>query len=176
MPEPTARELSREKIFRNHPYARAALGSEASLKAVTRDDLIAFHRRYYRPNRAVLTLSGDFEVEAARGRIASAFGAWTAAEKTDAPAELPDAGSPEPLSGQFSRSVDASPSETLLAFPGLPLRHPDFPLLRALGTILGARGFVDLVLNQEIAFSVEAGVDGFSRGGILSLQAASLPD
>ena len=176
MPGPTARELSREKVFRDHPYAHPALGSEASLRALSRDDLVAFHRRYYRPNRSVLAISGEFEAEAARARIAAAFGGWSAAEKADAPPELPDATSPVPLSGQFSRSVDAFPSETLLTFPALPLKHPDFPVLRALGTILGARGFVDLVLDQGIAFGVEAGVDGFSRGGILSLEATSSPE
>jgi zinc protease len=176
MTGPTARELAREKIFRDHPYARPALGSESSLRSVTREDLVAFHRRYYRPNRSVLTVSGEFDADAIRAKIAAAFGAWAAAEKADAPGELPDASAPEPLAGQFSRSIDAFPSETLLAFPGLPLKHPDFPVLRALGTILGARGFVDLVLDQGIALSVEAGVDGFSRGGVLTLEAASPPE
>ncbi len=175
MPGPTARELSREKIFRDHPYAHPALGSEMSLKAVTREDLVSFHRRFYRPDRSVLTVAGDFQAEAARAKIASAFGAWTASGK-EAPGDLPDAASPEPLAGQFSRSVDAFPSTTLLSFPGLPLKHPDYPLLRALGTILGARGFVDLVLEQGSAFSVEAGLDGFSRGGILTLEATSSPE
>ncbi|HEU5180986.1 MAG TPA: pitrilysin family protein [Candidatus Polarisedimenticolia bacterium] len=174
MPGPTARELTREKIFRDHPYAHPALGSEMSLQAVTREDLVAFHRRFYRPDRSVLTIAGDFQSDAARAKIAAAFGAWTAGK--DAPGDLPDATSPEPLAGQFSRSVDAFPSSTLLAFPGLPLKHPDTPVLRALGTILGARGFVDLVLDQASAFSVEAGLDGFSRGGILTLEATSSPE
>ena len=176
MPGPTARELSRERIFRDHPYARPALGSEMSVRAVTREDLVSFHRRFYRPERSVLTVAGDFTPDAARPKIAAAFGAWAAAGKGDAPGDLPDAASPEPLAGQFSRSIDAFPSTTLLAFPGLPLRHPEFPVLRALGTILGARGFVDLVLDQDSAFSVEAGLDGFSRGGVLTLEATSSPE
>jgi zinc protease len=40
-----------------HPYGRTI--SETSIKAITRDDLINFHRQYFQPGRAIITVVGD---------------------------------------------------------------------------------------------------------------------
>src|SRR4030095_10582594 len=121
-----------------------------------------------------LTLVGDFDPAAARKRIEASLGAWTAAEGGKGP-ELPDLGS-DPISGEFTRVVDASPSQVILAFPGLPLKDPQFPVLRVLGTVMSARGFVDLVLNQPLALSVHAGLEGLSRGGLVMIEASTPPE
>lgn len=173
-PADTAREVARQKIYRDHPYSRSSAGSQTSLAAIRREDLEAFYRSTYRPERAVLTLVGDFDPTAVRTRIASSFGAWTSAEGEKGP-ELPELGS-DPISGEFTRIVDASPSEVILAFPGLPLKDPQFPVLRVLGTVMSARGFVDLVLNQPLALSVHAGLEGLSRGGIVMIEASTPPE
>jgi len=172
-PRDTAQVLAREKIFRNHPYARPSMGSDATLAAISREDLLAFHRSYYRPGRAVLTVVGDFRREAAMAEVEAAFGRWSAPAGDKPPVELQDVGTPDPLSGDYSRVVDASPSELVLAYPGLPLKDPLFPMLRALGTIISARGFVDLVLEQPVALSITSNLDGLSRGGMMALEASA---
>ena len=172
-PGETARELVRQKIYRNHPYARPSPGPQAALRSLTRDDLVAFHRTYYRPDRAVLSVVGDFNRAEVLSRIGSAFGAWTAPPGEKAPLELPELGSPDPLAGEYSRIVEAFPSELILAFPGVSLKDPQFPVLRALGTILSARGLLDLVLDQPLAISIRAGLDGLSRGGIMTVEASA---
>ena len=45
-------------------FAHAAGGTPSSLKRLTRDDLAALPRRYWRPDRAVLVLTGDITPEA----------------------------------------------------------------------------------------------------------------
>ena len=40
-----------------HPYGRVV--TEESLKAITRDDIVAFHKAYYQPGRALVTVVGD---------------------------------------------------------------------------------------------------------------------
>ena len=174
-PVGTARELAREKVYRSHPYGHPSMGTEASLATITREDLSAFHRSFYRPERAVLTVVGDFEPEATRTQISSAFGAWNMPASDQAPPELPQVGAPDPLSGEFSRLVDAFPSEVVLAFPGLALKDPQFPVLRVLGTVLSARGFVDLVLGQSLAYSVNTGLESLSRGGLVTIEASVPP-
>ncbi len=44
-----------------HPYARPGIGSIADLDAATIDDVRAFHATYYRPDNAVLLVSGRFD-------------------------------------------------------------------------------------------------------------------
>jgi len=172
-PRDTAEVLAREKIFRSHPYSRASMGGDAILASISREDLLSFHRSYYRPSRAVLTVVGDFRRDGAMEVVEAAFGPWKASAGGKPPVELEDLGAPDPLSGEYSRVIEATPSELVLAYPGLPLKDPQFPMLRALATIISARGFVDLVLEQPVAFSVTSNLEGWSRGGMVALQASA---
>ncbi|MFX7883109.1 insulinase family protein, partial [Acinetobacter baumannii] len=56
-PETIAEKAFMEAASGSHPYAVDA--SEASLQAITREDLLAFHRAHYVANRAVIALIGD---------------------------------------------------------------------------------------------------------------------
>ncbi|PTQ09387.1 peptidase M16 [Sphingomonas oleivorans] len=47
--------------YATHPYARGVIGSIAELDAATIDDIRAFHATYYRPDNAVLVVSGNFD-------------------------------------------------------------------------------------------------------------------
>jgi hypothetical protein len=58
----------------------------------------------------------------------------------------------------------------ILGFPAVPLRDPDFPLVRALGCLLSARGTLDLSLREPRAYSITAVPEGLSRGGILYIE------
>lgn len=174
-PEETVRDLVREKVYRGHPYGRMPTGTEASLSSITRADMEAFHRRYYRPERAVLTLAGDVGPDEGRRLAAAAFGSWTAPADEKAPPELPDGATREALAGEFSRVVNRLPAAVALGFPGVPLRDPEFPLVRALGALLSVRGTLDLVLTQPMAHAVNAVPEGLSRGGILFVEASTPP-
>jgi zinc protease len=171
----TVRDLVREKIFRGHPYGRTSTGTEASLASVTRAEMEGFHRRHYRPDRAVLTLAGDVGIEEGRRLAAAAFGSWTAPADEKAPPDLPEAATREALSGEFSRVVNVPPAAVALGFPGVALRDPEFPLVRALAALLSARGTLDLVLSEPMAYAVNALPEGLSRGGILSVEASAPP-
>ena len=46
-------------VFGDHPYGRPVEGTEESLDAIAREDIIAFHREYYVPNNAILSVAGD---------------------------------------------------------------------------------------------------------------------
>jgi zinc protease len=59
-----------------HPYERTV--SEQSLTAITRDDLVAFHGRYYRPQNVKFVVSGDITPAVAQARLEAAFGKWKA--------------------------------------------------------------------------------------------------
>lgn len=69
-PEVIAEKAFMHAAYGSHPYAMDA--SEASMQAITREDLQAFHRAHYVANRAVIALIGDINLEQARA-IASAL-------------------------------------------------------------------------------------------------------
>jgi zinc protease len=59
-----------------HPYERTI--TEQSLGAITRDDLVAFHGKYYRPQNVKFVVSGDITPAAAVAKLEKAFGKWPA--------------------------------------------------------------------------------------------------
>jgi zinc protease len=64
-------------VFGTHPYGLPDDGTPESVRGITRDDLIAFHRACYVPNGAILAVVGDIKAADAFARVERAFGAWT---------------------------------------------------------------------------------------------------
>jgi len=63
--------------YRVHPYARPTIGSVADLDRATLDDVRAFHALYYRPDNAILIVSGNFDPATLDGWIDRYFGPIT---------------------------------------------------------------------------------------------------
>lgn len=59
------------------PYSRLPGGTQASLAGITRDDVVAWHRRMYAPGNATLLLVGDVTAAEARRMAERALGSWT---------------------------------------------------------------------------------------------------
>ena len=57
-----------------HPYTRTT--TEASVGAIARDDLVAFHDRYYRPQNTSFVVAGDITPDEAVAKLQRVFGAW----------------------------------------------------------------------------------------------------
>ena len=74
-PEAIADRVFRRAVYGAHPYSRSEL--PASLKAITRGDLVAFHRTRLRPGGALLVVAGDVTLAEARRLAIRAFQGWT---------------------------------------------------------------------------------------------------
>ncbi len=57
-------------------YGRPPEGTADSLARITWDDVVAFHRAHYRPERTVVAVAGPVDAAAARDAVARAFGGW----------------------------------------------------------------------------------------------------
>src|SRR5262245_4640643 len=65
-----------ELVYQDHPLHRPSHGYPATVAALTRNDLIDFHRRYFVPNNVILSIVGDFRVPELLPKIEKAFGSW----------------------------------------------------------------------------------------------------
>jgi predicted Zn-dependent peptidase len=63
----------RKHMFDKHPYKNIPIGKMEHLDAATLDEFIAFNKKYYIPNNAVLVVAGDFEMEATKKMVADYF-------------------------------------------------------------------------------------------------------
>jgi zinc protease len=59
-----------------HPYGYSELGTEAAVKAMSRDDMLAFWKQNYVPNNAALVVAGEITMKELRGLAEKAFGQW----------------------------------------------------------------------------------------------------
>ncbi|MGQ0701501.1 MAG: insulinase family protein [Gemmatimonadales bacterium] len=74
-PEEIAGRTFRRTLYGPHPYARSA--TPASVQAITRDDLMGFHRARIKPGEALLVIAGAISFEEARRLATQAFQGWT---------------------------------------------------------------------------------------------------
>ena len=67
------RELTRA-VYGRHPYGLTA--SPETIQSITRSDLVAFHRRHYKPTNALVVVAGDVTVAGIEARLNEALGSW----------------------------------------------------------------------------------------------------
>lgn len=143
-PGATAAKVFYRELYGAHPYAHDPLGEATSLKAVTRDDLVSFHRRYYVGANAWLVIVGDASTRQAR-RIARQVAGRL--PDGDAAGPLP----PVPALDAPRQKVTAFPAtqtHIYLGQPGVRRGDPDYFPLYVGNYILGGGGFVSRLTDE----------------------------
>jgi zinc protease len=130
-----------------HRYGTAATGSEATLKAISAEQMRAFHAARYRPSNATLIVAGDVTASAVLPQLETAFGGW--------PMSAPVARTAVPAAPQLTTGevtiVDmpsAQQSQIRIGAVGVPRSTADYFPLVVLNTILG--GSFTSRLNQNL--------------------------
>ncbi|MBT8209498.1 MAG: insulinase family protein [Eudoraea sp.] len=63
-----------KNLFKVHPYKDPNIGYMEDLDAATLEDVIAYNKKYYVPNNAVLIVAGDIDITATKKMVADYFG------------------------------------------------------------------------------------------------------
>jgi predicted Zn-dependent peptidase len=74
--EVVANNVFYQTVYGSHPYGWVV--NEATTKAITRDDIVAFHRNYFQPGRASITVVGDVDPARVKASFERAFAKWSA--------------------------------------------------------------------------------------------------
>lgn len=77
------REAQKLGYGADSPYARQP--EYATISAITRDDLLAFHKRFVHPNNIVFGIVGDFDTATMEKKLRDAFSSWPRGEKAPPP-------------------------------------------------------------------------------------------
>ncbi len=78
----------------DHPYGSPGGGTEASIAALSREDLVAYHQRWLHPEQATLIVVGDTTLAEIVPVLERHFGDWTGHGAQAAPVDLPQVGLP----------------------------------------------------------------------------------
>ncbi|HYE64033.1 MAG TPA: pitrilysin family protein, partial [Pyrinomonadaceae bacterium] len=113
---------------RNHPYGHPPTGDEASVKAITVEDVKRFYETHYRPNNASLIIVGDVQPDRLIPQLEKAFAGWKRAAVPAVKIETPP--TREKAAIYLVDKPDAAQSVLAIGHVGLPRSTPDFfPLL-----------------------------------------------
>ena len=165
-PDYVASVLFDRLVYGFHPYGLPGTGTADTLAAVTRQDLQAFHRRYFVPNNMVLAIVGDVTREEAFTAAQRVFGEWPRGE-------IPPVRGLEPPPPTRRIIVvdkpDAVQTEIRMGQVAIPRKHADFLPWDLAGKILGGEGANRLhrVLRSErgLTYGASAEVGGRKQAG-----------
>jgi len=149
----------------------ATLDTADTLARISRDDLVAFQKRFMRPGSTLMAISGDFEPAEMKRRLRAVFGDWSggAAERPKL-APIGDTARP----GVYIVERQLPQTTITLGHLGVGRFDPDkFPLF-LLNYILGEGGFASRLMQEVrsargLAYSVSGGVGSDSDKGLFSI-------
>jgi len=167
------RERQRTLVFAGHPYGHMPEGDADSVKAITREDLVAFHKRHYTAANAVTVVVGDLSRERA-AELAELLVAGL--PEGGKPPPLPEVDTPGPGT-QFAEGFPSQQSHLLLGQPGVTRGDADYFPLYVGNHILGGSGLisrlsVEIREDRGLSYSVYSYFVPMQRRGpyILGLQ------
>jgi zinc protease len=147
-----------------HPYGRVV--TEESLKAVTRADIIAFHKAYYQPGRALITVVGDTTAAAAKPAIEKALAAWTRGGERPS-FTFPTVTEPKATTIFLVDKPGAAQSTFAIGRPGPARNTPDYYALQVMNTMLGGmfQSRLNANLREEKGYSYGVSSNfGYGKG------------
>jgi zinc protease len=145
----------------DHPYGRQLSGTEATVKSLTRNDLVSFYEANYRPNNAVLIVVGDVDGKKLMPKLESAFAGWKPGAVSSG--ELPNA-QPLPKAGIYLVDrPNSAQSVVSIGQIGVDRNNPDFFPIQVMNSILGGQftSRINLNLREDKGYTYGART-GFS--------------
>ena len=159
-----------EAAFPGQPMGRSVLGSDASIEAITTDDLHAWLSAHYRPNRLLLVAAGKVDHELLVGLASESFGDM---EPGPVPARAPA----RFIGGLAYERRRSSQAHMVIGLPAPSWSDDDSYAAQIFADVAGAgtssRLFQELREQQGLAYSVSAVSQSFSDCGLLWIYLAT---
>ena len=161
-----------EISYTTHPYARPGIGSLENLESATIDDVRAFHATYYRPDNAILVVSGNFDPQQLDAWIDQYF---AGIRKPDRPIPRVTVTEPERTKATHVTVYEANTPlpAVAISYPLPTDNDPDSPALSVLNAVLSqgesSRLYESLVYRDQLAQAAETYLDTKQGPGALGV-------
>jgi zinc protease len=132
------------QAFAGHPYARSSSGTAESVGKITRDDLLAYHKRVFARDNLKVVAVGDITAAELGKLIDEVFGGLPAK------ADLFPVAQTEPLTGGSQQVIDMGVPQSVAVFGlgAMPRKDPDFMTAFVVNHILGGGGFSAKLMEE----------------------------
>jgi len=163
------REFTALMYGKDSPLAREP--EYATVAAITRQDLVDFHARFYHPNNISLGVVGDFASADMKKKIETVFGGW--ARGPEAKPLVPSFREPKPGLYLVEKD-DVNQSNIRMGYQGMKISDPDYFAAQVMNEVLGggfaSRLFSNVRSKKGLAYGVFGGVGaGFEVPGVFQV-------
>ena len=153
-------------LYLNHPYGRPVIGWRPEIEQLGREDALAFYRRFYSPNNAVVVVTGDVTAEEVRADAEATYGKIADRAETNPrrrPMEPPQE-APRTVTLADLRVAQPTISRDYLVPSENTAKPGESEALEVLAHILGSgencRLYRRLVIDQGLALNAGASYSG----------------
>ncbi len=127
-------------------FYSAKESTKASIEGITREDLIAFHKRYYQPAGFVLAISGDFNTKDMLAKLEAAMKGWPANKEAVPPVPKQ---THVPVAGIYVvNKADVNQGRVSIGHMGAMRDNPDAYALTIMNDILGGGAFTSRITSR----------------------------
>ena len=158
----------RDRLYLNHPYGRPVIGWKHEIEKLSREDALAFYKRFYTPNNAILVVAGDVNADEVKKLAEQTYG--KVARQTEIkPRKRPQ--EPEPAAVRHVLLADArvaqpSLQRSYLVPSDITAKPGEAEALDLLAHVLGggqnSRLYRQLVEDRQLAINAGANYSGTS--------------
>jgi len=155
------REFLKE-VYGDHPRGRSAIGTIKSVKALTNEDCIAFHKLCYHPANLIISVVGDFDAAEVEAQIREGLKGWPVSEA--AKINFPKVAMLEKFTQKIISNPEAVQMQFYMGHVGIRRNDPDYFKLLVMDYILGTGpGFTDRLSarlrdREGLAYTVNANI------------------
>jgi len=165
-PRQVANREFNKLVYGDHVYGWDT--TPATVAAIARADLQAFHQQYFHPGNAIIGISGDVSLAEITAAFNTVFAPWTAAAVT-----IPDVPPlPDTISATYNYAfMDINQAYMMLGHQGINANNPDRCAINVMNFILGGGSFTSWITervrsDEGLAYSTGSrfGSDPFAKG------------
>jgi zinc protease len=158
-PNQIAFQIARKALYGpDNPLGHIALGTEASIKSISPQDLKTFYGSHYAPASSLLVMVGDMDKRDARDLAEKYFGTWEAKAE---PVPEPAATTP-PTRRVLVVDMPGAPQSAVIAVgAGVPRSTPDYPAIQVMNSMLGGLFSSRINMNLREAHGYTYGAFSF---------------
>jgi zinc protease len=156
------RVFSRVLYGTSHPFGYVA--DEATIKSVSREDVVTFHENYFRPGRAIITVVGDVRPDEVKATLEKTLAGWRSGGEKP-PFTYPAIPDARETAIYLVDRPGAAQSVVAIGLPGPPRSTPDYMALQVMNFILGGhfQSRLNANIREDKGYSYGVG-SGFSYG------------
>jgi zinc protease len=128
-------------LFKGHPYSRPGDGYPETIKAITRGDLVKFHRSFFGPRGLVIAIVGAVEPKKAVDHVQRVLGGWQVEGQKEAPALPPHSGLVKTVK-RHHKIAGKSQSDIVIGTIGPRRSDPEYMAASLGNSVLGQFGMM----------------------------------